>query len=31
VQLVYFLVALFDRFQQSIDEIATLDEVTARL
>jgi hypothetical protein len=31
VQLFYFRIALFDRLQQSIDEIATLDEVTARL
>lgn len=31
VQLVYFRIALFDRFQQPIDEIATLDEVTTRL
>jgi hypothetical protein len=31
VQFVYLLVALFHRFQQSIDQIATLDEVTARL
>jgi hypothetical protein len=31
VQFVYFRIALFDRFQQPIDEIATLDEVTARL